>query len=736
MQSTSEAQRSASKALSLSCTACRTRKVKCDHRRPVCSGCEKYGGECIWPERKKSIRRGEKKLYENIVTRLAQMERLVEELQEPKEPKEPKEPSAPKKKATVAKKGPQVLTPEESSSNTNPPQPALTASTISTQVSPASYPPSPASSSPRTAKPYYAGASEGTVGTAGSCSLFSAEGIAKIDTLVGDTRYSDAVRNLLQQVRSFAPKRSLDFSSSPRDYPFPPNDIVIFCVNEYMRTLNNGIRLLQESQVRAAVNAYMYGQPCDEPGWELALNVIIMHELRRRDWNSDNPEHKHYLNNALALIPNAILQTPNPMTIGSLLSLVIYTSQNISCCVHTKPTQVYYFIFSAENHIAVSILALATQFILLAGYHNPDHPNKVLGHPADVLHRRRLFWQAYVLDHDLMLRIGKPPLISDDFLLELPEEFPTDRYGVYYYPGDVTLSYFHQQVRLSRIQGHIYSKLYSQGGEIMSAAALESTIAQLDAELQDWWQGIPELIRPEPQMDLLDADYTKVMSLTVLNFMYFQLVVAIHSAAFRLPLLDEDDDGLRPSVALCVNAARAAIALLKHQQLQHPFTIYLLYQVAWSVDILFVNIIENKTSTTALQDLELIKMVINFFESYDLNYQTVASYHIIKVLYEVASSVVLGCPPGPCSQISATTSIPCPQLLATDATSSLGIPSTSSPRVPPGLEFGGDWGNISLGGHDWFSAGFLQMADWGLPISSQSMPGLYDDTSPLNGNPS
>ncbi|KAK1841678.1 fungal specific transcription factor [Colletotrichum chrysophilum] len=645
------------------------------------------------------------------------MERLVEELQEPKEPKEPKEPSAPKMKATAAKKGPQVLTPEESSSNTNPPQPALTASTISTQVSPASYPPSPASSSPRTAKPYYAGASEGTVGTAGSCSLFSAEGIAKIDTLVGDTRYSDAVRNLLQQVRSFAPKRSLDFSSSPRDYPFPPNDIVIFCVNEYMRTLNNGIRLLQESKVRAAVNAYMYGQPCDEPGWELALNVIIMHELRRRDWNSDNPEHKHYLNNALALIPNAILQTPNPMTIGSLLSLV------------------YYFIFSAENHIAVSILALATQFILLAGYHNPDHPNKVLGHPADVLHRRRLFWQAYVLDHDLMLRIGKPPLISDDFLLELPEEFPADGYGVYYYPGDVTLSYFHQQVRLSQIQGHIYSKLYSQSGEIMSAATLESTIAHLDAELQDWWQTIPELIRPEPQMDLLDADYTKVMSLTVLNFMYFQLVVAIHSAAFRLPLLDEDDDGLRPSVALCVNAARAAIALLKHQQLQHPFTIYLLYQVAWSVDILFVNIIENKTSTTALQDLELIKMVINFFESYDPNYQTVASYHIIKVLYEVASSVVLGCPPGPCSQMPATTTIPCPQILATDATSSLGIPSTSSPRVPPGLEFGGDWGNISLGGHDWFSAGFLQMADWGLPISSQSMPGLYEDTSPLNGNP-
>ncbi|KAL0942304.1 fungal specific transcription factor [Colletotrichum truncatum] len=652
-------------------------------------------------------------LFENIVTRLAQMERLVEELQEPKQPAPAKE----------SKKNQPLLTPEESTSSTKPSQPGRAAlaaalATTSTQTSPA-LPPSPAASSPRTTKAYYSGAaaSEDAVGTAGSCSLFSNEGIAKIDALVGDTRFSDAVRSLLQRVQAVAPQKSLDFASSIKDYPFPPNDVIISCMNEFFQHLNSGVRLLQESKVRAAVQAYMYGQPFDEPGWKLALNAILAHTLKKRDWTCGSREYEHYLNNALALIPEAILRPPNPTTIGALLLIALH------------------FVFSAENHIAISILALATQFILLAGYHNPDHPIKATAPPDEYMHRRRLFWQAYVLDHDLMLRIGKPPLISDDFLVELPEEYPLDGYGVYYFPGNVALSYFHQQVRLSQIQGHIYSKLYSQGGSITSAAALEFEIGLLDAELQEWREGIPELIRPEPSMGLLDDEHARQMTLSVLHFMYFQMVVAIHSAAFRLPLLDEDEDGIQPSVALCVNAARAAISLLKYQRLQHPFTIYLLYQVVWSIDILFVNILEHKTSATSLHDLELIRMVLNFFESYDPNHQNVAVYHIVKALYEVASSVVLG-PSGAYSQGSspATTTISCPQALAAEI--GLNSDTGTAPATLPisMLDVGGEWANLSLGGHDWLSAGYLQMRDWSLPLNPQLPLGNFEDPDGFRGN--
>lgn len=95
-------------------------------------------------------------------------------------------------------------------------------------------------------------------------------------------------------------------------------------------------------------------------------------------------------------------------------------------------------------------------------------------------------------------------------------------------------------------------------------------------ELQEWRDSIPEMIRPEPTEALVDADYGRLMCLTTLHFTYFQLIVAIHSAAFRLRAADEGNEAesgaIMPSVALCVGASRAAISLLNYHQNGHPFT--------------------------------------------------------------------------------------------------------------------------------------------------------------------
>ncbi|OBR07707.1 Fungal specific transcription factor [Colletotrichum higginsianum IMI 349063] len=644
----------------------------------------------------------------HVVDRLAQMEQLVKELQDPK---------------------------TSSGSHQTPSSSSQNPATVSSDAHPASVADDPAKPSPGT-KPYYSGAeSEATVGTVGkttapacfqlvtspppkhlrelifprskgSCSLFSAEGIAKIDALVGDNRFSVAVQGLLQRIRRIAPPPNPDPLASSVTYPFPPNNVIMECMTDFFQTLNHDIKLLDEAEVRAAVQAYIYGRPPPGSGWRMALNVILLHTLRKRDWASPTGEYDKYLHNAMCLIPSAILQTPNPMAIGALLSLC---SKRLT---GHPPQKSSYFIFKAENHTSLSVLAVAVQHILLAGYHHANHPALPA---ADVLHRRRLFWQAYVLDHDLMLRIGKPPLIADDFLLALPDEFPADGYGVFFYPGDVTLNYFRQQVRLSRIQGRICSRLYFKQHTPSSSSWLEAEIAALDAELHEWRESIPAMIRPQPPSSgLVDADYSRMMSLSVLHFVYFQLVVAVHSAAFRTRALDGgggDDDGdaesLRPSIAVCVNAARGAISLLNYHQLQHPFTIYLLYQVAWCVDILFVNILEHKTSPQSLQDLGLIRLVLSFFERYDADHQRVASYHIIRALYDVASSVTS----------NATTPLPAlPPMMGTDALAD-SMPMLSMSASASDLDMAG-WEEVSLGGHDWLSAGFLQMADWGLPDDS------------------
>ncbi|KAL0939701.1 fungal specific transcription factor [Colletotrichum truncatum] len=95
-----------------------------------------------------------------------------------------------------------------------------------------------------------------------------------------------------------------------------------------------------------------------------------------------------------------------------------------------------------------------------------------------------------------------------------------------------------------------------------------------------------------------------------------------------------------PNVPLCVSASRAAILLLHQHPSQHPFTIHLLYQVSWSVDILFVSILQNRLSPQVYKDLELLETVVHFFETYDPQHETVPLYHVVKSLASVASSVL------------------------------------------------------------------------------------------------
>ncbi|KDN64341.1 putative fungal specific transcription factor domain-containing protein [Colletotrichum sublineola] len=463
----------------------------------------------------------------------------------------------------------------------------------------------------------------------GTCSLLSEQGLAQIELLIGDARFANALMTLRPKVSALYQRPSL--SHVDLNHPLPPNHVIMDCMNEFLATFNAGPRCFQEHELRGAIRSYFQGQSPADPGCLMAINAILAHTLHKRNRMRNKEEYQKYIYNALGMVPSIILRPPTPLAIGALLTTILY------------------FNITSEYHVAMSLMGLTVQLLLMAGYHRLGVSTSfpvMIDSDANYLHRRRLFWRAYIIDHDLMLRMGKPPLISDDFLLDLPEEHPADGYGLLYYPGDVTLNILLQQVRLAQIQGHISSALYHRSD--MSPTELEAEIRRLDADLQAWRESIPPMIRADNIEALLDGDYQRMMSLTTLHFTYFQLVVAIHSAAFRLPSLDDQEGteafDISSSLALCVSASRAAISLLNYHQIEHPYTPYLLYQVAWSVDILFVNIIQNKTNPRAHRDLDLIRNVIGFFEKYDPSHQSVVLYHIIKVMADVAASVLANTP--------------------------------------------------------------------------------------------
>ena len=69
--------------------------------------------------------------------------------------------------------------------------------------------------------------------SSGSCSLFSADSVDKIDYLVGDKRFSGVARRLQQQLSCIPPQRNLNCVPIPSD-SFPPT----FVITEHMNGTN------------------------------------------------------------------------------------------------------------------------------------------------------------------------------------------------------------------------------------------------------------------------------------------------------------------------------------------------------------------------------------------------------------------------------------------------------------------------------------------------------------------
>lgn len=233
--------------------------------------------------------------------------------------------------------------------------------------------------------------------------------------------------------------------------------------------------------------------------------------------------------------------------------------------------QVMYFTFYFENEIAATILGLAIQQMIVSGYQHARKPAALT--ELQYLHRRRLYWHGFAFDSDLSLRMGKPPIISDNQIMDLPDEFPIDGLNLITYNGG-TFNFLREYVAMSTLQNKTYALIYSDKRANQSTEELQASIDELDEELQRWKENIPDIVKPQASLDR--TDYGRLICVTVLHYSYFQLTIAIHSAVFggfenKLP--DERDERIMSSVALCVVSARASISLLNHHDNTHPFTV-------------------------------------------------------------------------------------------------------------------------------------------------------------------
>lgn len=151
---------------------------------------------------------------------------------------------------------------------------------------------------------------------------------------------------------------------------------------------------------------------------------------------------------------------------------------------------------------------------------------------------RRLFWLCYVLDKDISLRSGTPPLLVEDYCdLAIPSNSGADELS-YHLPNDPGLSFIKEKAcRL----------LYSSKAFQISDTQLLLRIRQLDDELEKWRLSLPLLTRPRlaipstyPLFSLDTSDLQKTQCIK-LQLDYLCTLTTVHTTVRRFGPTNNDE---------------------------------------------------------------------------------------------------------------------------------------------------------------------------------------------------
>jgi hypothetical protein len=345
--------------------------------------------------------------------------------------------------------------------------------------------------------------------------------------------------------------------------PLPPKIEALSLLRDFFENFNCMFPLFHEPTFMALVHRHYSNDPHEGSGWWASLNVALAIGHRIRVMSNLVPQEEDekawgYMKNALAVQTELTTRNTDLLSIQALLGMSMFL-------MGTPNPQPSFFMVAAAIRLAHSL-----------GLHKRGSVQGM--NPGEIEQRRRVFWIAYMLDKDICLRSGRPPIQDDDDMnVELPSESPPDGIGnIPLAGGKGTVNLFRLMCTFALISSKVYKKLYSVKASKQSDGELLNTIGELDKELEDWKDGIPIDFRPEHE---IKASHTPLMlHVVVLHFAYYNCLTTIHRMAVhhgywtsRLSNYAIQGLNVRPlnprvfsSASLCVSAARASITLIKY----------------------------------------------------------------------------------------------------------------------------------------------------------------------------
>lgn len=588
------------------CDMCRKKKIKCDGKAPKCSHCENYKTECIFThvEKKRAPPKGAKYI-EGLENRLGRMEsllRLSGLLAEDDRGRTDlgmlEKRLAERQSAGVASPTSQMSnqqngngkdasgTPNARSSSSLGASPANGTATQSDRNG-------VASSAQPTDKDKNASQKEVNqvdvladqmcslitnncgetryIGSSSGFSIFSPKGIQWVNEKTGDTGFQSMLFAATDDKNASAwdhwkPEVFNDLFQRRIFRPLPSRQECNALLKDYFENFNCMFPLFHEPTFMHLVDKHYSLEPYEGSGWWASLNVAlaIAHRLRVMS-NVVNQEEDDvawaYLKNAMAVITELTMRNTDLLSVQALLGMSLFLQG-------TPNPQPFFFLIAAAIRLAHSI-----------GLHKRGSGFNL--NEVENEQRKRVFWIAYLMDKDICLRSGRPPAQDDDDMnVELPSENPPDNIGniplAREKDGKRTMNLFRHMCTFAQIQSRVYKQLYSVKASRQSDGELLNTIGELDAQLEQWKDSIPIDFRPEHEIKA--AHTPLILHVVVLHFAYYNCLTTIHRMSvhhgyWTSRLSDYAIQGLnaRPlnprvfmSAALCVNAARTSIGLIRY----------------------------------------------------------------------------------------------------------------------------------------------------------------------------
>ncbi|KAL8803518.1 MAG: hypothetical protein Q9182_003119 [Xanthomendoza sp. 2 TL-2023] len=618
------------------CDMCRKKKIKCDGKMPACTHCINYKTECIFThvEKKRAPPKGAKYI-EALENRLGRMEALLKlsgllngedvdwtdlSMLEKKlagKTLDRSDGTTPSDTPRLSVSQPRSA----SGSNPSPHQPH-------SMPSPQSSVPSPRPPSEKKPEEEVEALSDMMcslvtntsgetryIGSSSGFSIFSPKGIQWINEKAGDSSFQEMISKAAADDTKWVywrPEIFTDMFARRTFMPLPPLHEALSLCRDFFDNFNCMFPLFHEPTFMHLVHRQYTRHPYEGSGWWASFNIALAIAHRIRVMSNLVPQEEDnkawmYLKNALGVLTELTMRNLDLLSVQALLGMAMFL-------MGTPNPQPSFFLVAAAIRLANSI-----------GLHKRGSGFDL--NPVEIEQRKRVFWIGYLLDKDICLRSGRPPAQDDDDMnVDLPSEDPMDNIGnIPLADGKGKINLFRLMCSFSVIESKVYRQLYSTKASKQSDGALLNTIGDLDKELEVWKDSIPVDIRPEHEIKA--AHPPLVLHIVVLHFTYYNCLTTIHRMSvhhgyWTNRLSDFAIQGLnaRPlnprvfsSAALCVEAARASIHLIKYiPQGDYSCVWLILYFPVSALVTLFANILQNPQDARARSDVRLMNQVVNF----------------------------------------------------------------------------------------------------------------------------